>query len=77
MNAELKRLNVMTRDDYFDELLKMKNGGAKHRALVDYLQRTNHKGFDISDDASMVCAFFNNGIIIISPYGIVRKFNLV
>lgn len=63
-------------DEIYNELVENQKGGARHRNLINLLRNANHNGCDISEDQTMICAMFETGIIIVAPYGIIRKYNI-
>lgn len=64
----------------YDEILKYINesisGGGKHSNQVAELRAANHIGCDISEDKTMIIAYFENRkAIMLAPYSIVKVFN--
>ena len=58
----------MTPQEIFNELKEMAKGGSRHQYMVDYLRASDHNGYDISDDQTLVVAYFNGVTIILAPY---------
>jgi hypothetical protein len=60
-------------DKIFQHLKELQNGGARHRTLVQELRNAKHQGCDVSEDSTMIVAYFEDGVIIVAPYGVITK----
>ena len=75
-NTQLQKLYKMVikmlPQEIFNELKEMAKGGSRHRYMVDYLKKSNHMGYDISDDETLIVAYFNGVTIILAPYHVLK-----
>jgi hypothetical protein len=50
------------------------DGGAKHSAIVKEATNMTHNGYEIAEDKSMCLVYFNDGVLSVAPYGLVRVY---
>ena len=61
-------------EEVYKELIARRDGGGRHRNLIEYIQRTKHNGCDRSEDDTMIMVYYKEGGIMIAPYHIIHKF---
>lgn len=65
----------MTGNRALVKLQELKAGGCSHNTLVTELCSMSTCGYDISDDKTMVLAYFNRTCVLVSPYHNVELFD--